>query len=190
MKLCLVVRGDIAMGDHIIRKLARNLTIGLTMTILLVATALVTMHYFCYSTFSQHQMNARMRDTYNLGKVMVIPLWNSDINMIRQISEAYLTCEYISGIRVETEWGKILYDSLPENASSSLMREEHVRQSDHYFGRLKLSYTREGIERTLRKTLVTVVIISLPVITIIIIGVYFSLRYLLNKALKTPTEEY
>lgn len=178
------------MGNHIIRKLARDLTIGLTMTTLLIVTVLVAVHYFCYSTFSQRQMNSRMRDTYNLAKVMVIPLWNSDINMIRQISEAYLTCEYISGIRVETEWGKILYDSLPENASSSLMREEHVRQSDHYFGRLKLQYTRGGIERTLRKTLVTVVIISLPVITIIIIGCYFSLRYLLNKTLKSHIEGY
>ena len=178
------------MDRYIIRKLARDLTIGLTMTTILIATVLVTMHYFCYSTFSQRQMNARMRDTYNLAKVMVIPLWNTDINMIRQISEAYLTCEYISGIRVETEWGKILYDSLPENASNSFMREEHIRQSDHYFGRLKLQFTREGIERTLRKTFVTVVIISLPVITIIIIGSYFSLRYLLNKALKAPTQGY
>ena len=178
------------MGIHIIRRLARDLTIGLSMATILIVTVLVTMHYFCYSIFSQDQMDSRMRDTYNLAKVMVIPLWNSDINMIRQISEAYLTCEYISGIRVETEWGKILYDSLPEDASNSFMREEHVRQSDHYFGRLKLQYTREGIERTLKKTLVTVVIISLPVITIIIIGCYFSLRYLLNKTLKTPPEVY
>jgi hypothetical protein len=135
-------------------------------------------------------MNARMSDTYDLAKVMVIPLWNTDINMIRQISEAYLTCEYISGIRVETEWGKVLYDSLPEGASNALIREEHVRQSDHYFGRLKLQFTGEGIERTLKKTIVTVIIVSLPVITIIIIGSHFIIRYLLNKALNPPNRGY
>ena len=173
-----------------IRKLTRDLTIGLALAAIFIATILIIIHYFAYSFISQRQMDARMRDTYNLGKVMVIPLWNNDINMIRQISEAYLTCEYISGIRVETEWGKVLYDSLPEGASNPFMREEHVRQSDHYFGRMKLQFTREGIERTLRKTFVAVVIISLPVITIIIIGSYFSIRYLLNKALKTLTQGY
>jgi hypothetical protein len=67
-----------------------------------------------------------------------------------------------------------------------LIREEHVRQSDHYFGRLKLQFTSEGIERTLKKTIVTVIAISLPVITIIIIGSHFIIRYFLNKVLKTP----
>ena len=174
------------MDGHKIHKLARDLTIGLTLAAIFIATILVTMHYFCYSIISQRQMNARMRDTYDLAKVMVIPLWNTDINMIRQISEAYMTCEYISGIRVETEWGKVLYDSLPDGASNSFIREEHVRQSDHYFGRLKLQFTREGIDRALRKTVVTVILISLPVITIIIIGSHFLTRYLLNKAHQPP----
>ena len=173
------------MQRPIIRKLARNLTIGLSLTVVFIATILVSVHYWCYSTISRHQMNARMSDTYNLAKVMVIPLWNTDINMIRQISEAYLTCAYISGVRVETEWGKVLYDSLPEGASKSFIREEHVRQSDHYFGRLKLQFSREGIERILRKTIVTVIIISLPVITLIIIGSHFLMKYLLNKTLRS-----
>jgi hypothetical protein len=174
------------MDRNNLRKLARDLTIGLTLATIFIAAIFLTMHYLFYSGFSQRRMNARMGDTYNLAKVMVIPLWNTDTNMIRQISEAYLTCEYISGIRVETEWGKVLYDSLSEDASTSLIREEHVRQSDHYFGRLKLQFTSEGIERTLKKTIVTVIAISLPVITIIIIGSHFIIRYLLNKALKTP----
>ena len=172
------------MDSYNLRKLARHLTTGLTLVAVFIAAILVTIHYFCYSFISQDQMNVRMSDTYNLAKVMVIPLWNTDINMIRQISEAYLTCEYISGVRVETEWGKVLYDSLPESENNSLVREEHVRQSDHYFGRLKLQFTREGIERTLRKTIVTAVIISLPDISIIIIAIHFIIRYLLNKALK------
>ena len=172
------------MNSDKIRKLTRDLTIGLILATCFVATILVSMHYFCYSTISQRQMNARMNDTYDLAKVMVIPLWNTDINMIRQISEAYLTCEYISGIRVETEWGKTLYDRLTEGASKSFIREEHVRQSDHYFGRLKLQFTSNGIEQTLRKTIATVIIISLPVITIMIIGSHFLMRYLLNKAFK------
>ena len=178
------------MDRHVMRKLSRELTIGLTLAAVLIAAILGTMHYLCYSLISQRQMNARMGNTYSLAKVMVIPLWNTDINMIRQISEAYLTCEYISGVRVETEWGKVLYDSLPKGENISLVREEHVRQSDHYFGRLKLQFTREGIARTLRKTAVTVSIIGLPVMTIIIIAGHFSIRYLLNKALKAFNRGY
>ena len=83
------------MDRHNIRKLARDLTIGLTLAAVFIAAILVIVHYFCYSAISQRRMDARMGDTYNLAKVMVIPLWNTDTNMIRQISEAYLTCEYI-----------------------------------------------------------------------------------------------
>ena len=139
------------MKMHISSKSSRNLTILFTLAAIIIATILITIHYLSYSSVSKRQLNARMEDTYNLAKVMVIPLWNTDINMIRQISEAYQTCEYISGVRVETEWGKVLYDSLPRDAGNSLMREEHVRQSDHYFGRLKLQFTTEGMEQSLKK---------------------------------------
>lgn len=178
------------MDRNVIRKLARHLTICLTMAVILIATLFVTIHYLSYSFICERQMTARMKDTYNLAKVMVIPLWNSDINMIRQISEAYQTCEYISGVRVETEWGKVLYDSLPEGADESLIREEHVRQSDHYFGWLKLQFTNEGTERTLRKTIITFIIASLPVIAIIILGTRSIILYLLNRAFKTRSRAY
>jgi hypothetical protein len=101
--------------------------------------------------------------------------------MIRQIAEAYLTCEYISGIRVETDLGEILYDSLPQGKSDSFIREEMVRQSDHYFGRIQLQFTREGIDRTLRKTIITVIIAGLLLIGITIIGSRFLMKHLLNK---------
>ncbi len=178
------------MKRHISSKSSRNLTILFTLAAIVIATILITIHYLSYSSVSKRQLNARMEDTYNLAKVMVIPLWNTDINMIRQISEAYQTCEYISGVRVETEWGKVLYDSLPRDAGNSLMREERVRQSDHYFGRLKLQFTTEGMEQSLKKTLVTVIIISLPVIAIIIIGSHFVIRYLVDKAIATTNREY
>ena len=172
------------------RKLVRDLTIGIAVTSIFIAAMSTVIHCLCYSFISQRQMNARMKDTYNLAKVMVIPLWNTDINMIRQISEAYLTCEYISGVRVETEWGKVLYDSLPEGANSSYIREEHVRQSDHYFGRLKLQFTADGLEQTLRKTIITVIIVSLPVIAIIIIASHFIIKNRLNNALKSHIRTY
>jgi len=174
------------MDKHSIQKLARELTVGLCVVISLTATILVTTHYFCYSVLSQRQMNARMNDTYDLAKAMVIPIWNADINMIRQMSEAYLTCEYISGIMVETDYGKILYENLPASAGKSFIREERIRQSDHYFGRLKLQFSREGTERTMRKTIIAVILVSLPVISTIIIGSHFIIKSILNKALKSP----
>jgi hypothetical protein len=178
------------METDMIRKLTRDLTIGLALASVFIAALLVTIHYFSYSFISQRQMNARMMDTYDLAKVLAVPLWNNDIDMIRQISEAYLTCEYISGVRVETEWGKVLYDRLPEGASKSLIREERVRQSDHYFGRLKLQFAREGVEQTLKKTIVFVIILSLPVIAIIIIGIHYIIVHLLNKAFRTHHRAY
>jgi hypothetical protein len=68
------------MDKYSIQKLARELTVGLCVVISLTATMLVTTHYFCYSVLSQRQMNARMNDTYDLAKAMVIPIWNADIN--------------------------------------------------------------------------------------------------------------
>lgn len=166
-----------------IEKLSFYLTIGFVLAITFVVTILIIMHYVCYSIVLQNQIDSRMTNTYNLAKVMVIPLWNNDTNLIRQISEAYQTCEYISGVRVETDLGETLYDSMQDVSSNSLIREEMVRQSDHYFGRLKLQFTREGIDQTLRKTLIIVIIATLPLIMISIIGSHFLIKYFLNNTL-------
>jgi hypothetical protein len=53
----------------------------------------------------------------------------ADINMIPRISEAYRTCAYITRVRVETDWGEILCNNLPEDESQTLIRVEGIRQS-------------------------------------------------------------
>ena len=165
-------------------RLLLSLTAGHGLVLVLVVCILITMHYASYSKIAQDQMDSRMKDTYDLAKVMVIPLWNNDLNMIRQISEAYMTCAYISGIKVDTDLGETLYDNILEASSNQLIREEKVRQSDHYFGTIRLQFTREGIDRTLRKTLIIVIIATIPLIMITIIGCHFLIKYFLKKALK------
>lgn len=167
-----------------LQNLANNLTIVFFLLIMVTATILVTIHYFSYNIISRQQMNVRMSNTYDLAKAMVMPIWNSDLEMLRQISEAYLSCEYISGIRLETDYGKILYDNLSSATGESFTREEMIRQSDHYFGRLKLQFSGKGTEQTIRKTIFTVIVLSLPLIVGVIIGSHVIIKLLLRKAFK------
>lgn len=167
-----------------IKKVSRHLTIVISFTTTFLVAFLIVIHYMCYSIVSRHQLNERMTNTYDLAKVMVMPLWNSDTNMIRQISEAYLTCEYISGIRVETDFGKIFYDSSHESIDKAVMREEMIRQSDHYFGKLKVWFTEAGLRQTLRKSTMALVMISLPIVALILLGSHYYLKYFLKKTLE------
>ncbi len=123
--------------------------------------------------------------TDELARVLVFPLWNGDQEVIRQIAGAYLNSEYLTGIRVVTEYGDVLYDHFPEGADKVLIREAMIRQGDHYFGQVQLQFSRQSIERRQRSTIVAVIIIGLPLITVIIVGAHFAMRRLLNESSKT-----
>ena len=75
-------------------------------------------------------------------------------------------------------YGEVLYDHFPEGGNEALIREAMIRQGDHYFGQIRLQFTRQSIERRLRLAMVAVILISLPVIMVIIVGAHFAMRRL------------
>ncbi len=106
------------------RTLARDLIIRLTLAISFVVTILIII-YYAYSTItSRRELNARIAYiTDEFAKVLALPVWNVDENMIQQISEAYLKSEYLSGIRVETNYKEIIFDKSYWNTKKVAIKE-------------------------------------------------------------------
>jgi hypothetical protein len=87
---------------------------------------------------------------------------------------------------VVTEYGDVLYDHLPEGGDKTLIGEAMIRQGDHYFGQVRLQFTRQTIEERERETVLTVVVAGVPVIAVIIVGARFALKRFLRKNRKGP----
>jgi hypothetical protein len=82
---------------------------------------------------------------------------------------------------VVTEYGDVLYDRLPEHEERAFIREAMIRQGDHYFGQVRLQFTRQTFARRQRLTLLAVIITGLPVIVVIIVGARFALKRILDE---------
>ncbi|MCP4344280.1 MAG: PAS domain S-box protein [Desulfobacterales bacterium] len=166
------------------RTLARDLIIRLTLTISFAVTILVII-YYAYSTITfKRELNTRITYiTDEFAKVLALPLWNVDENMIHQISEAYLKSEYLSGIRVETNFKEILFDKLYGDEKNLVIKQQSIQTGAYYLGRVELTFNRKRIEQTRKKVLIATVIISISVIIIIIAGTHFIMKSFLNKPL-------
>ena len=86
------------------RTTANDLILWLTFTITIVATILATAIYQ-YSTFvAQKELkNKAIQTADELSKVIASPLWEYNMEAIRQITKAYLSSEYVEEIRLTTE---------------------------------------------------------------------------------------
>ena len=169
-------------------RLLRALTVALALVVSAVAVILVGVYYSCSHFLIERHLNARMEClTDELVRVLVFPFWNGDQDVIQGISEAFLKSEYLAGIRVVTEYGDVLYDHLPKGGDRRLVREAMIRQGDHYFGQVRLQFTRQTLAKRQRLTLLAVVIIGLPVIVVIIVGAYFALKRFLDENREEPT---
>ncbi|MCP4107531.1 MAG: PAS domain S-box protein [Desulfobacteraceae bacterium] len=166
------------------RTLARDLIIRLTLAISFVVTILVII-YYAYSTItSRRELNARIAYiTDEFAKVLALPMWNVDENMIQQISEAYLKSEYLSGIRVENNFKEILFEKLHGNGKNLVIKQQSIQTGAYYLGRVELMFNRKSIEQTRKKVLIATVVINISVIIIIIAGTHFIMKSFLNKPL-------
>jgi hypothetical protein len=163
-------------------RLLRALTVALALVVGAVAVVLVGVYYSCSHFLTERHLNARMESvTDELARVLVFPLWNGNQDVIQGISEAFLKSEDLIGIRVVTEYGDVLYDHLPEGGDRRLVRDAMIRQGDHYFGQVRLQFTRQPLARRQRLTLLAVLITGLPVIGVIIVGARFALKRILDE---------
>ncbi len=169
-------------------RLFPGLTFGLTLAVSLVAVILAGICYSCSHFITPRHLNARMEYlTDEFTRIPVFPLWNNDQDVVRRVSEAFLKSEYLIGIRVITEYGDVLDAHLPELEEPALVRGAMIRQGDHYFGQVRLQFSRQTIKQRPRETILAVVLVGVPSIVIIIVAARFFLKCFLERSGEGPS---
>jgi PAS domain S-box-containing protein len=175
-----------AIGKYKKRTIARDLILWLTLSIILVVTILGTIYYLHSADVYQNRLNARTAYiTDEFVNVMILPLWNLDIEMIRQISEAYLNSEYLVGIRVTTQYGAIIFDNHPPPDPKRLIYiKQPIIKEKIVLGTAELSFTKESISQMQRTMIHTILVIGFSVIAIIAAGTHLIMKTLLDAPLE------
>ncbi|MDM8515615.1 response regulator [Desulfobacterales bacterium HSG16] len=168
------------------RTLARDLIIGLIMALVAVITVQSIIYYITSAKTAEKRLDVLADSISNeFAKVIVLPMWNMDYTMMRQISAAYLNSESLIAIRVKTKvLDPPIYDNFPPNPSTLIYRKKIVKRRSLKIGSVELLFTNLKIIKAQQTLIKSIITISLTVIFMIFAGTHLIMRFLLNKPIE------
>ena len=99
------------------------------------------------------------------AEVLARPLWNMDGDTVTQITRAYLSSDFLNGVRVKTG-PEIFFDNLPEDQPPGrwLTEKRKIVNAGETIGSVELLFSKARIDivrkRSLLLTLVTVILVT------------------------------
>lgn len=163
------------------RTIARDLTLGLAISIVAVTVSLSLMNYFVSVARTERRLDKQATDIVDrLSAVLSLPLWNVDTEAIKLVAEAYQQTENVVALRVLDEARDVIYANTVMDASDLITAKRAIRYLDQHIGQVEVSLTRRNIlaiqQRTLYVTLVIMfcVILSVVVVTQILLKVFLT----------------
>ncbi|MCP3921044.1 MAG: PAS domain S-box protein, partial [Desulfobacterales bacterium] len=171
------------------RTTARDLILGLTLAVSLTVMILIMIYYMYSSIISKRELNAKAKSiTGELTQVLAISLWNLTKKEIKQISESYLQSVYVEGMQVKDDHDHLMFEHKPENNKKLIIREKIIQWQGVNVGSVKLWFTGRDTEKTRKSMIRAMLFIGFSVIIIIISGIHFIMRNLLNKPMNQLTK--
>jgi PAS domain S-box-containing protein len=148
------------------RTISRDLMLGLALMTALIVSAfgiVYRVHYTNKEIADLATEAAVVADEF--AEVLVRPLWNMDGDTVIQITRAYLSSGFLTGVQVKTG-PDVFFDNLPENQDSSdwLVEQRSIVNAGETIGSVELHFSKARIDivrkGSLLLTLVTVVLVT------------------------------
>ena len=114
------------------------------------------------------------------AEVLARPLWNMDGDTVTQITRAYLSSDFLTGVRVKTG-PEVFFDNLPEDQHPDrwLAEQRNIVNAGETIGSVDLLFSKARIDivrkRSLLLTLVTVVLVT----AVIGLGTHMLMKHLM-----------
>ena len=174
------------MGNSIIsifrrRTIARDLTIGLALTIISVTVSISLLNYFFSVSRTERLLSDQAVDVIDkLSAVLVLPLWNLDTKSIEFVAEAYQQTENVVALRVLNEAEEVIYEKAASEQGELITATRPISYGGQHIGTVEVSLTKRNIieiqKKTLHVTLVIMfcVILSVVVVTLILLKVFLT----------------
>ena len=148
------------------RTISRDLTLSLAlMTALVVSVFGATYQIYTTRLEAQNLERAASAIADEFTEVLARPLWNLDIDTVNQIARAYLSSDFLTGVRISTDL-ETFFDNVtdhpPVSQRLSFTREivnegEIIGSADLFFSKKRIDIVRT---RSLVLTLVTIALVT------------------------------
>lgn len=166
------------------RTIARDLTIGLIVSVGFAVSILGIIYYINFATISQKELNKRATNiTKEFINVVEFHLWEMRYNVVKQISRGYLQSDYLVGIRVELENGEVIFDNVSIDTSGLIHKAEKLVHDDLFIGVVNLYFSTKNVDKNRWKVITSIFFTGMAVLGIIMVGMHLLLRFLLSAPL-------
>lgn len=163
------------------RTIARDLTLGLVLTIFVVTLIVGLTSYFIILKDARNDLETQTTESVErLAGVLSVSLWNVDIDAAEQAAEAFLRTPNVVTVRIWNEAGQIFYERSTAVAGEEVISEERpIYFQEKPVGRVELSLSTAAIIRASRVILIgTSALLSIVIIAVIIVNQLLISRFL------------
>jgi PAS domain S-box-containing protein len=170
------------------RTISRDLTVGLTSTLIIIITIVSVLYYTHTASIAERDLEKYAdRVAREFSQNIAWPMFNFEMETVRYIADASLQSESLVGISVSVE-SNVVFEHLPESLIGTFNREKHVVWNGEAVGLANLIFSRTNIEAAYRSLMTLMILILTGVILTSIAATHFILKSFLNRPLRRLTQ--
>jgi nitrogen fixation/metabolism regulation signal transduction histidine kinase len=148
------------------RTISRDLTLSLALMTALVLSVFGVSYQIYYTNQEVVDLQAEAAAVADeFAGVLARPIWNMDVDTVTQIARAYLSSDFLTGVRVYTSLD-VYFDNIPDHprADRWIVSEREIVHAGEIIGSVALLFSKARIEtirtRSFVLTLVTIVLVT------------------------------
>ncbi len=170
------------------RTITRDLILGLTSTLVFMICLVGILYYIWATSNAQKDLEIYAEDfSRDFSQQIALPLFNFDLETIRNIAIASLQAESLVGITVFID-SVVVVEQLPASIEgSTFSKEQEVVYKDISAGNTKLVFTRAKLEEEGRAWITLLILTLTSVILTIGLATHMILNAFLNRPLQHLT---
>jgi len=171
------------------RTISRDLTLGLTLMTALVFSVFGAVYQVYYINQETRNLESEAADIADeFAEVLARPLWNLDVDTVRQIAKAYLSSDFLSAVRIQTNL-EAYFDNMPEHTQKELWLrlKRDISSGDENIGTAELLFSRKRIQAIQKRSFVSILATIFLVTLVIGLGTHLLMKRMLASPLDRLT---
>jgi len=171
------------------RSIAKNLTIGMILTVLIVSTIAISINFYYTSQSAKAYIENKADELIeSMSKILDISLWNFDEETVKGIGASYALNDLISKLKIVDSQGITYFEIDKKKDSSLITRSSKVLHGNKPVGRVDIALTSSYYKEISRQFILSGAFTILINLISLIITITFLLRHFLKKPLNYFTE--
>jgi len=163
----------------------RTISRDLMLSLALMTALVVSVFGIIYRVYYTNQEIAGLATEASavadeFAEVLSRPLWNMDGDTVTQITRAYLSSDFLTGVRVKTG-PETFFDNLPKNQHPNqwLVETRNIINAGETIGSVELLFSKTRIDNVRKRSLLLTLVTVILVTAVIGLGTHILMKRLL-----------